>query len=361
MRVLIVKTSALGDIVHALPVIDYLRQVEPSVELEWVVEEQFLPLLEHNPHLARLHVVRTRAWRKAPLSRNTRRELAHLCAALRERPYDLVFDIQGNLKSGLLTRLSGAGQRIGFTYDVLQEKLNALFTTRKIPFRSCDRHVTDRYLRVVGVPFGRDYRELSLTGIIQSSPEEEEIADRFMAGLPDGLVFFFQVGTTWSTKLWHTGGWCDLARKICERYDGATILLNWGSPAEKALAGEIAKTVGASVRLVPWLTVRELIPLIRRVDLVIGGDTGPVYMAAAVGTPTVSYYRATDAATYAPRGDQHRSLQTPLGCAGCGRTSCDRDAECRASISVDAVFSAVAELFPYPAKRKDDTPDAGPT
>ncbi|WP_239077445.1 lipopolysaccharide heptosyltransferase I [Geobacter sp. SVR] len=346
MRILIVKTSSLGDVIHALPIIDYLRQVSPTVEIEWVVEEQFLPVLEHNPELTRIHAVRTKKWRKAPFSRETRQDLRDLREALQRQPYDLVFDIQGNLKSGLIAWLSGAAHRIGFTREVLQEKLNALFTTRKIPFRSCDRNVTDRYLRVVSVPFGRDYREMQLAGMIYSAQEDEDSADRFMVGLPDGLVFFFQVGTTWSTKLWNPQGWCDLARKISERYPGATIVINWGSPAEKALGEEIVQKIGDSVRLLPWLTVRELIPVIKRVDLVIGGDTGPVYMAAAVGTPTVSYYRATNGAAYAPSGDMHRSIQAPMQCSGCGRTSCERDEECRASISVDAVFGAVVELIP---------------
>jgi heptosyltransferase-1 len=136
-----------------------------------------------------------------------------------------------------------------------------------------------------------------------------------------------------------------LARRITSRYQGATILINWGSDEEKAVGEQIAQQVGNSVRLLPWLRIRELIPVIRRVDLVIGGDTGPVYLAAAVDTPTVSYYRATSAASYAPRGTQHRAIQAAMECAGCSRTACSRDAECRDSISVDALFDAVLHLI----------------
>jgi len=346
MRILIVKTSSLGDVIHALPVLDYLQQVSAGIEIDWVVEESFLPVLEHNPHIARIHVVRTKKWRKAPFSADTRQDLKELYNNLREHPYDLVFDIQGNLKSGLIAWLSGAEKRIGFSRDVLQEKVNSLFTTRKIPFRTIDRNVTDRYLRVVSVLFGRDYREMALAGTIASSPEDEDAADKYMASLPDGLVFFFQVGTTWDTKLWYPEGWSQLALRIAAQYPGSTILINWGSPDEKALAEQIASEGGSSVRLLPWLRIRELIPVLRRVDLVVGGDTGPVYLAAAVGTPTVSYYRATSAAAYAPRGNQHRSVQADMGCAGCGLISCEKDAACRASITVDALFEAVTCLIP---------------
>ena len=346
MRILIVKTSSLGDVIHALPVIDYLQQVSAGIEIDWVVEESFLPVLEHNPHIAQIHVVRTKKWRKAPFSAETRHDLKELYNNLRERPYDLVFDIQGNLKSGLIAWLSGADKRVGFSRDVLQEKVNSLFTTRKIPFRAIDRNVTDRYLRVVSVLFGRDYRDMEITGTIVSSPEDEAAADRYMADLPDGLVFVFQVGTTWSTKLWSPEGWSALARRILAQYPGSTILINWGSQDEKALAEQIASEVGSSVRMLPWLRIKELIPVLRRVDLVVGGDTGPVYLAAAVGTPTVSYYRATSAVAYAPRGDLHRAVQAGMSCAGCGLTSCEKDAECRASISVDALFEAVTCLVP---------------
>ncbi|HEY4743545.1 MAG TPA: glycosyltransferase family 9 protein, partial [Desulfuromonadaceae bacterium] len=126
---------------------------------------------------------------------------------------------------------------------------------------------------------------------------------------------------------------------------GSTILVNWGSPEEQALGERIVAEVGVAVRLLPWLRIRELIPVIRRVDLLIGGDTGPLYLAAAVGTATVSYYRATSAAIYAPKGKRHRAIQAPLDCAGCQRTACDRDAQCRASITVDALFEAVTNVM----------------
>ncbi len=345
MRILIIKTSSLGDVVHALPVIDYLRQVSSGIEIDWVVEESFLSVIEHNPGIAQLHVIKTKKWRKAPFAAETRHDLKELRRSLRERSYDLVFDIQGNLKSGVIAWLTGAEKRIGFSKEVLQEKVNAFFTTRQIPFRAIDKNVTDRYLRVISVLFGRDYREMDLTGDIISSQEDETAADRYLAALPDGLVFMFQVGTTWNTKLWYPEGWIKLANKIVERYPRSTILVNWGSPDEKALAEQIATEVGDSVRLLPWLRIRELIPIIKRVDLVIGGDTGPVYLAAAVGTPTVSYYRATSSATYAPGGKQHRSVQAAMSCAACGRTSCDRDQECRTSISPDNLFDAVVQLI----------------
>jgi len=163
LRVLIVKTSALGDIVNSLPVLDYLHQAVPGVLIDWVVEEQFREILEGNPLLNRLHIVRTKIWRKKPLARATRHEIAAVKAALREGGYEIVFDIQGNLKSGLFCWLSGAGNIIGFARDDLQESVNLLFTTRQLPLRPMDKHVTEKYLRLVSIP-GRGFLQLQSPG-----------------------------------------------------------------------------------------------------------------------------------------------------------------------------------------------------
>jgi len=345
MKVLIIKTSALGDVVHALPVLSYLHAACPGIVIDWVVEEPFLPVLQYNPLIGKILTVRTKAWRKKPFDRQTRDEVGALARALRERHYDLAFDLQGNLKSGLIAMLSGAPVRIGFSHEAVQEKLNLLCTTRRVAFAPEDRHVAERYLRIVSAPFSGAVAPESIATDIVSSAEEEAAAAQYLAAFSGGPVLLFQVGTTWATKLWHPQGWIELARRVLERYPGAHILINWGSPDEKALGETVIQAVGPRAALLPWLKIRELIPVIRRVDLVVGGDTGPIYLAAAVGTPTVSFYRATDACRYAPRGACHASLQAPMECAGCQRTACERDAECRESITVDNLFPAVVHLL----------------
>jgi heptosyltransferase-1 len=345
MRILIIKTSSLGDVIHALPVLDYLRQVAPEARIDWVVEEPFLPLVAHHPVLEQVHVIRTKAWRKAPLAQQTRQEVALLRRVLRAAQYDLVFDLQGNLKSGLVAWMTGARQRVGFTADVLQERLNWLFTTIRIPFRDVDNRAASRYLRLVSALFQRDYREMSVSGTIVSSPEDEAIAATYLAELPEGPKILLQVGTTWETKLWYPEGWIELARRILAYLPETTLLINWGSTAEKELGERIVAEVGSSVQLLPWFKIRELIPVIRRMDLVIGGDTGPVYLAEAVGTATVSLYRASKAALYAPTGPHHRFVQAEMPCTGCMLTRCERNATCSRSITIDAVTEAAIAVL----------------
>jgi len=190
LRVLIVKMSAMGDIIHALPVLDYLHRVSPGIEIDWVVEEPFREVLDGNPLLSRIHAVRTKVWRKHPLAQGTRREIVALKRALREREYELLFDIQGNLKSSLVCWLSGVEQRIGFAREELQESVNLLFTTRQIPVRPQDRHITDQYLRLVSVPFGRDFQGMKYRTDIQTAPEDDSAAEALIATLADGTQHF---------------------------------------------------------------------------------------------------------------------------------------------------------------------------
>ena len=346
MRVLIVKMGALVDIIHALPVLDYLHTVAPGIEIDWVVEEPFRDLIEGNPLISRIHQVRTKIWRKHPLAGATIREIAALKKGLRERSYDLVFDIQGNLKSGLVCWLSGVADRIGFDRDGLQESVNLFFTTRQIPIRRQDYHVTDQCLRLVSVPFGRDFKELALATDIATSPVDDAAADVLLSTLNDGLAFLFHCGTTWSTKLWFEGGWVALGKALLERYPDSSILLSWGNEAEKREAIAIASAIGPGTRVIDRFSLKGLAALLKKVDLVVGGDTGPVHLSAAVGTPTVSLYRASDGKRSGPRGKRHVIIQSPLHCAKCFRTQCDRDEECRRSIKVESILSAIGTLFP---------------
>ncbi len=348
MRVLIVKTSSLGDIVHALPVLDYLHKASPGIEIDWVVEEGFREILEGHPQIAELHLVRTRYWRKHPLAVRTRREVVALRAAMQAREYKLVFDIQGNLKSGLIAWFSGCDHRLGFAEEELQERYNLFFTTRHIPVRLNDRHVTDKCLRVVSVPFGKDFSGMELTTLIATSAEDDSEALALMSTLGEGLVFLFQYGTTWQTKFWSKEGWVALGKTMLERYADSTILFAWGSDAERQAVTDISRSIGAGARVMDRYPLKRLVAILKKMDLVVGGDTGPVHLAAAVGTPTVSFYRSSDGSRSGPRGERHAVIQSPLSCTRCFQTRCNRDQECRESITVDALIDAAARLLALP-------------
>lgn len=353
MRVLIIKTSSLGDIIHALPVLDYLHRASPGIEIGWVVEEGFRGVLEGNPLLARLHVVSTRRWKKSPLSSHTRHEALALVRELRSCAYEIAFDIQGNLKSGVIALLSGAAKRIGLPRQLLQEPLNALFTTVRAPFSVDDDHAAPRYLGVVSLPFDLDYHGLPLVSDIPTSPAEDAAALACLEQLAPGRKIVFHCGTTWQTKFWSPDGWVELGRLTCAAFPDVTILFSWGSDAEKTMVTEIAARIGTRAVVLDRYSLKGLTALLKLADLVVGGDTGPVHLAAAVGTATVSLYRSSDGRASGPRGDRHVIVQSPLECTRCFRTSCERDAECRDSITPQAMARAVGRLLERSSRAGD--------
>jgi heptosyltransferase-1 len=345
MKVLIVKLSALGDIIHALPILAYLHQVSPGIEIDWIAEENNRSLLEGNPLIKEVHLTRTKKWRKSPFSPETCREIGNLKRKLKQREYDIAFDIQGNIKSGIISALSGAERRFGFDRKGVREWPNLLFTTNQVPLRRTDFHISARSLRVVSIPFGKDYQGMSLATDIATGPEEDAAAEAYLATLADDLVFLFHPGTTWETKLWHEKGWIDLGKLILERFREATILLSWGNEKERVVVENIITGIGRNARPLPGLSLKGFAAFLKKVDLVVGGDTGPVHLAAAVGTPTVSFYRATDAKRNGPQGGNHVLIQSPMHCRACLRKECDKDSVCRETIKAEALMKGIEKIL----------------
>ena len=340
LRILIIKTSSLGDIIHSLPVLEYLRQAEPAATIDWVVDEAFVDLVSGNPLINRVLTVAFRRWKKAPFARRTRRELVTFINILRQQRYDLIYDLQGNLKSGMVCAFGRAPVKVGFSRAHQQERLNSLFTNRKVDFLPPDKNAAQRYLRIASAPFILPPESVVPHGDIYTSPEDVAHAQQMMGTTGHPLVLFHN-GTTWTTKLWHADGWKQLADALLLRYPQATILLSWGNAEEHALAEEIARHIGSHAVVLGKMSLKQFVAVLKRVDLVVGGDTGPIHLAAAVGTPTVSFYRCTDGSLNGPLGRGQIIVQSPLTCTKCLRKVCERDDECRKSIEVATMVSAV--------------------
>jgi lipopolysaccharide heptosyltransferase I len=343
LKILIVKVSALGDVVHALPVLAYLKSADPAVKIDWLVEKPFASVLEGHPLIRRVHALETKSWRKAggaaPVT-----GVIKLVKLLRREKYDLVLDLQGNSKSGLFTLSSGAAIRVGFDRAAVREWPNLLATNRRVALTAADHHVGDRALALarVGFPGGTDRRLAGPLAVdsVSLSRIEKLLAEQ---GLQDGPLVVFHYGTTWATKLWPLASWQELAVKLMSM--GIRPILTWGNEDERVAANAIAESCGGNPVIWPRGSLVDLVALLSRVDLVVGADTGPVHIAAAVNTSTVSIYRVTDARRNGPRGDRHICLQVPMDCSPCLRKSCERDAECGKSIAPSMVLEAIRALL----------------
>jgi heptosyltransferase-1 len=346
MRILIVKISAMGDVLHALPVLDYLKQASPGCEIDWVVEEVFADLLRCNPLITQLHTVRFKKWKRKPLSLATITEISAARSALLKRNYDLVIDIQGNIKSGMVAWLSGCPRRVGFCRAMAQEGLNALFINREVAGMPEDRHITDQYLRIASASFDLKFNGLQLHTDVCTPPEDDLAAEVLVNSCrKGGPLILIHTGTTWQTKFWYEAGWIELGHRIVASLPGAVLLFSWGNDSERSTTERITAAIGGQAVQLEKLSVMRLAALVKKVNLVMGGDTGIVHLAAAAGTPTVSYYRASDGQRSGPRGETDIVVQAPMPCARCFRTRCEKDGECRESITPELLLQAIREVL----------------
>ena len=345
-RILVVKLSALGDVAHALPVIDFLRKAAPGAGSDWVVDRRFAPILEGNPGLRRVIPLDLSRWKREWRTAETRRAVAAAVRDLRAGGYDLALDLQGNVKSGVITLFSGAPVRWGFGRNGVRETPNLLFTNRKAHLLPGDRHITEKILRVASAPFGVSFDLASLTSEIVTGEAEGAVAAGIARDLIPGAkpLVVLHPGTTWATKRMEASFWAEVVRRLRCRLPAAGVLLSWGTDGERREAVEIREGAGGAVALLPRLTLKELAAVYGTCGYLMAPDTGPLHIAAAVGARTVSVFRATEGSRNAPRGAGHRFLQAPLPCTACLRKRCDRDPECRASIPAGEVAEAMAGL-----------------
>jgi len=346
-RILIVKLSALGDVAHALPVVDFLEKRVPGSEVDWVVDRRFAGLLEGHPGLRRVVPLDLRGWKAGWSSRPVLREAREAFRSLRAGDYDAAFDIQGNAKSGLVTWLSGSPLRFGFDRKGVRESPNLWFTNRKVPMREEDRHIGRKYLRVVSAPFGGTFDLSDLRSTVPTSREDEERAAAIVRDLAHGASHVVAVhpGTTWETKRMDAAFWAGAIRRLREERPSLAVLISWGDEAERREAERIRELAAGGTELLPLLSIKGIAAVYRACGHLLAPDTGPLHVGAAAGAKTVSVFRATDGRRNAPQGPGHRFLQAPLSCTACLRKRCDRDAECRASLRPEAAGAAMAELI----------------
>ncbi|MBZ9678497.1 lipopolysaccharide heptosyltransferase I [Mesorhizobium sp. ES1-1] len=294
MKVLIVKTSSMGDVIHTFPAVEDASRQRPEVTFDWCVEEAFAGIVALHPAIGRIHTVAIRRWRKAPFKAGTWREAAALRGALRQSRYDLVIDAQGLLKSALVAKLAGA-PIAGLDRSSAREPSAALLytTTHAVP-RSL--HAIERTRRLFGLALGY-LPDLSMldSGIVPPGN---------LTGIA-GKTAFLLHGTSRDDKKWPVEDWIGTGRLLAER--GVTPVTTWSNEREKGVAEAIAGAVPATI-VVPRSSLADVAAIIGRSTLVIGADTGLTHLASAFGLPTVAVFLATEPGLTGPRGPYASTL-----------------------------------------------------
>jgi heptosyltransferase-1 len=339
-RILIVKLSAIGDIIHTLPAVAALRQAYPKAWLAWIVENTGANLLRGNPDIDELITVDTRAWRA-----NWWVGLRHLCYVtrhLRRAGFELCIDFQGLLKSALFAALSGAPVRLGFPHQRCREPLSALLTNVHGPLVDPNAHVVEQLIALLQ-PLGIATAERRFA--IPMSDADEHFAARVWRelGLTSTVpVVALNPGAAWETKRWGELNFARLNDALIRRYQVRT-LLTWG-PSEEPLIQRVVRATTYTPAIAPATTLLQLAALLSRCAVFVGGDTGPLHLAAAVGTPTVGLYGPSNPRRNGPYGSGHIVLQRQLPCSNCDRRTCNHW-ECLPGIEVEMVVQAVGRLL----------------
>lgn len=313
-RLLVVRLGAMGDVLHALPAITALRRAHPTWRIDWAVDPRWQPLFssrvdrevvhesDHEipgdiparrasrPVVDRLHRVDTRAWKRDPLGSRTVREILDLRSDMREAEYDAVLDMQGAIRSAVVSRLSGCGRIIGQCSP--REVPASLFYSERIETRS--EHVIDQGCELASAIAGD-----LLTVVAPLLPVDEE-AERwcvdFLNTKGNQPTVLINPGAGWGAKRWPTSRYRSVAEGLAAQ--GFSVLINAG-PGEDGLASEVAEC-GSEMVSVVRCDLARLIALMRRVVLMIAGDTGPLHLACALGKPVIGIYGPTDPARNGP-------------------------------------------------------------
>jgi heptosyltransferase I len=309
-RVLIVRLGAMGDILHALPAVAALRRAHPKWYLGWAVEPRWRALLcgddGEMPLVDRTHLVKAKDWARAPLRGETRREIVALRHSLRRERYDLCIDLQGAVRSALAGRLAGAARMIG--EDRPREWAARWLFGERVATQGV--HVIEQAVEVCAAAAGE--RLSPILPPLPGNRDAELWADAVLRGALNRPVVLLSPGAGWGAKRWPAERYGAVAAEL--HAQGCIVLVNAG-PHERSIAAEVVRTSGGVAQApeftTPDSTLERLIALIRRVCLVIAGDTGPLHLACALGKPVVGIYGPTDPSRNGPFGVPFRVLRHP--------------------------------------------------
>ncbi len=319
-RILIVRLGAMGDVVHALPAVAALRRAVPGAHIGWAVEQRWAELLAardaagpagtpRKPLVDVLHPVDTRAWRAAPLSGETWSGIRATRRALKTAGYDTAVDLQGLLKSAALALLSGAPTRVGFARP--KERGATMLYTCQVEATAA--HVVDQNLQLVSalahlptpepaLSLGEGARDLLPRDANAEAWCEAELRRRALREFA-----LISPGAGWGAKVWPGERYGEVARALAA--GGLTSLVNFG-PGEEELAGAVVAASGATAQAIQC-SVGELVALTRRARILIGGDSGPMHLAAALRVPVAAVFGPTDPVRNGPYGTRTVILRSP--------------------------------------------------
>ena len=336
-NILVVKLSAIGDVIHALPVSYAIKERFPEAHLTWVVEKPAYPILEGNPYIDDIILFEKAKFRSVS---GFLHEIGPFRRRLRARSYDASLDLQGLFKSAAIVWNAGARQRVG----TANMREGAHLVSRPIRGAHAEGHIVERYLDVARA-LGCTVDEVRFP--VAVSERDRAAAETLLLreGVQEGRTFVaFAIGANWPNKRWPAAHFAALADRLYRAH--YVPVLVGGGRLDETLAQDIMAASGIPpVNLVGRTNLKQLAHIFTRAALVLGGDTGPVHLAAGLGTPTVMLMGPTDANRNGPYGQQENAIEVDRPCRACWKRACPKGLDCLAAITPEMAVERMRPLL----------------
>ncbi len=328
-KILVVKPSSLGDVVHSLPFLNAMKRCFPTAEIHWVIAKGLEGLLEGHPMIDKLIIINKDLWKNISKAGNTLKEILELYKQLRHEKYDLVVDLQGLLRSGLITGATHAPLRIGFS----EAREGSRFFYTNIVRGNRDIHAVDRYMKIAEA-LGCDAHDMVFSFPLSDNAGNETGK---LANL--GPYAVLVPGARWKTKIWPAKSFGKVASMLPLR----SVII--GASTDRALADEVVShSGGKAVSMAGETSLRELTEIMRAAEVVITNDSGPMHIATALNVPVVAIFGPTSPVKTGPYGKGHVVLQSQTDCVPCFKRECS-DIRCMKEITPDTVYQEVLGIL----------------
>ena len=342
MNILIVKLSAIGDVIHTMPALNAIRSHFPDAHITWLVEEDAASLVEGHEALNRVLVSKRKRWMRGLRSSSffsTTSEIYRFIKELRDTDYDMILDFQALLKSGVLIALARGKRKIGFGKGLEHMEHSYIFLSERIPAVDMEIHALSRgmmFIDALGIPSNMVEYKLPVS---RHDYEKVDGLMRTYGLLGAKPLIAINPVAKWETKLWANKKFSQLADILIDRYD-AKIVFTGGPDDRPTIKDIMAVMKGHAVNLAGHTTLKMLAALYEKMVFVVSTDTGPMHMAAAVGTPVVALFGPTAPWRTGPFGSIHQIVRAELDCAPCFKREC-KTIDCMEQISVQQVIDAI--------------------
>jgi lipopolysaccharide heptosyltransferase I len=329
---LIIKPSSLGDVVHSLAFLNAIKTCYPDASIHWVLSKGLEDLLDGHPMIEKLWIIDKDKWKSPSHFLKTIIEFRNLSKSLKAENFDLVVDLQGLFRSGLIASLTKARDIIGFREA---REGSRFFYTRQIEGGN-KIHAVDRYLRIAG-SLGCNVSDIRFP--LNTSNNFGELKNKF--SLPDEYIIVVP-GARWNTKRWPA----ERFGKVSSELNVRSVIVGSGSDSEVA---EVAKnnSGGNAISLAGKTTLKELIAIIKNARFMLTNDTGPMHMAAALQVPVYAVFGPTDDTLTGPYGKKKVVFKSDSDCSPCFKKDCD-NMKCMEGVAVDTVVSEIKKDMDLP-------------